>query len=348
MSHTSTSQGVEFSNTLQRALGNTDDNGSVATGQWSPTQWERFNELGASSLLVSEDRDGIGASLEDFYPVAVGLGEVHCRFPAIESIVAQWLASECNIELNNAGFTTMALCSTSQYDHPVDQPLLLIEVPFGRNADTIVVVHANGNPDGRSQIAVVSPDNTEIQQSENLAREARDTLRVRRTVAFTETAISWHRLLELLALGRAAQMVGIMQTLVRLTADYVSNRTQFGRPLSRFQAVQHNLATMYAETMAASVATRAALRGRPEQLEPFDACAAITQTRAAATKIAACSHQAHGAMGFTDEYALADYSRRLWAWRDEYQSEAWWQHRLGALVVNQDETLLQLLSKGSG
>ena len=34
-------------------------------------------------------------------------------------------------------------------------------------------------------------------------------------------------------------------------------------------------------------------------------------------------------MGFTHEHQLHHYTRRLWAWRDEYGNETYWQQRLG-------------------
>ena len=40
-------------------------------------------------------------------------------------------------------------------------------------------------------------------------------------------------------------------------------------------------------------------------------------------------HQVHGAMGYTQEYDLHHYTRRLWAWRDALGNEHLWSRRLG-------------------
>jgi hypothetical protein len=37
----------------------------------------------------------------------------------------------------------------------------------------------------------------------------------------------------------------------------------------------------------------------------------------------------HGAIGFTYEHRLHFFTKRLWAWRDEYGSEAEWNEFLG-------------------
>jgi len=44
---------------------------------------------------------------------------------------------------------------------------------------------------------------------------------------------------------------------------------------------------------------------------------------------AGLSHQLHGAIGVTEEYRLHFLTKQLWAWRDEFGNEAYWQARLG-------------------
>src|SRR5690606_16302124 len=44
----------------------------------------------------------------------------------------------------------------------------------------------------------------------------------------------------------AAELVGSMQQVLDETVEFVTNRTQFGRPIGSFQAVKHQLADVYA------------------------------------------------------------------------------------------------------
>ena len=55
----------------------------------------------------------------------------------------------------------------------------------------------------------------------------------------------------------------------------------------------------------------------------------------AAGKGAEIAHQIHAAMGYTREHNLHFSSRRLWAWRDEFGNESFWQMRLGRMVAKQ-------------
>jgi acyl-CoA dehydrogenase len=49
----------------------------------------------------------------------------------------------------------------------------------------------------------------------------------------------------------------------------------------------------------------------------------------AAGIVAAHGIQTHGAIGYTEEYSLARFVRRVWQWRDDFGSESDWQLRLG-------------------
>ena len=40
-----------------------------------------------------------------------------------------------------------------------------------------------------------------------------------------------------------------------------------------------------------------------------------------------------GGIGFTDEHRLQYTTRRLWAWRDDFGSDAWWAAELGRTAI---------------
>ncbi len=108
---------------------------------------------------------------------------------------------------------------------------------------------------------------------------------------------------------------------------------QFGRPLGKFQAIQHHIAGM-AELLAS--ATVALEQGRSNRPRSFAAPAAVDREGVAsesAGEIASASHQVHGAIGFTREYRLQPLTRRLLSWRNECGNEAVWFEKLGALTL---------------
>lgn len=70
-----------------------------------------------------------------------------------------------------------------------------------------------------------------------------------------------------------------------------------------------------------------------------------TANRAAAVAIAV-GHQVHGAIGFTLEYPLHLYTRRLMAWRSEFGSDAVWAGELGAVALAQGQALWAWMARG--
>jgi acyl-CoA dehydrogenase len=65
------------------------------------------------------------------------------------------------------------------------------------------------------------------------------------------------------------------------------------------------------------------------------------------------AHQAHGAIGMTQEYDLHQLSRRLWSWREEWGSTMAWRRELGRRVsaavdgAGDGERLWEVVNQGS-
>ena len=117
------------------------------------------------------------------------------------------------------------------------------------------------------------------------------------------------------------------------TITYATDREQFGRPISKFQAVQHMLAVMAAEVAAALRAVGAGVDALDSNRALAEVASAKSRVGEAITVVAEASHQVHGAIGFTHEHRLHHSTRRLWAWRDEFGTEVFWQRRLGEVLV---------------
>ncbi|MGI9020655.1 MAG: acyl-CoA dehydrogenase family protein [Solirubrobacterales bacterium] len=119
----------------------------------------------------------------------------------------------------------------------------------------------------------------------------------------------YHQFLEILDGGRisvAAMGVGLAQGAYDLAYDYALDREQFGRPISKFQAVQFRLADMATEIEAgrALVYKAAWLK---DQGRPFAKEAAMAQlfTGELSNRAANWSLQIHGGYGYMEEYAIS-------------------------------------------
>jgi len=65
----------------------------------------------------------------------------------------------------------------------------------------------------------------------------------------------------------------------------------------------------------------------------LEAASAKIRVGEAAGEGAAIAHQVLGAIGFTKEHTLHRFTRRLWAWRDDFGNESVWAVKLGNLVA---------------
>jgi len=221
-------------------------------------------------------------------------------------------------------------------------------VPFARNAGHIAVLTHRGND---AAVALVAAEGLPIRQSTSLAGEPRDEVSFDNAVpvAIQPVALDQGLLVGFGAAVRLQQMAGALEKILEQSVQHALDRSQFGRPIAKFQAIQHNLATLAGEVAAASAAADGAAEAcsGPEIGLAEVAIAKVRGGEAAGTG-AAIAHQVHGAMGFTYEHSLHHATRRLWAWREEFGNEAVWAQRLGRMVARHGaDQLWSFITQGS-
>jgi acyl-CoA dehydrogenase len=130
----------------------------------------------------------------------------------------------------------------------------------------------------------------------------------------------------------AARMAGACQRLLDMTIAHVTTRQQFGRPLSGFQAIQHQVAVMAEEVAAATLAAHIGLSGGLPGDWFSTGRTAIAKVRCAeaADIIVAAAHQLHGAMGATAEHDLHLWTSEVRALQRAHGTAAQWAARLGS------------------
>lgn len=103
-------------------------------------------------------------------------------------------------------------------------------------------------------------------------------------------------------IANAAQAVGVAQAAVDLAVSYAQQRNQYGKPISRFQAVTHPLAESHAEIAAARLLVFGAARKRDvEGPCPMEASMAKTFANNVAMRAADRALQTAGAYGYEAE-----------------------------------------------
>jgi acyl-CoA dehydrogenase len=309
-------------------------------GMWPESIWNAVQQAGLPLALVSEARGGSGLVPADALRLIRRAGYHTLPVPLAETMIAAALWSDASGATID-GAASLAPAGTADrigIERRAQGYVLsgrVQRVPWGTQAGHVLVYAQDQF--GSAQLALLPRGLGSTQPHCNLANEPRDTLLLE-GVVLTEEAVRpappacSEGFLLFGALVRAHQMVGAMERCIDYALAYAMERKQFGRPIGKFQAVQHMLADAAGQYAAAAAAAELGAEAYGTTEFPFAVAIAKARAGEAAGKVAEVCHQVHGAMGFTQEHPLHFATRRLWSWRDEFGHETFWQERIGRLV----------------
>lgn len=280
------------------------------------TDWAAVAEVELVGLLVPEASGGFGGSWEDAVMVLRLAGYHALALPVAEAVIAAHLTarSDGRGTIASAAQGTLASGRFSGTIHGICAP---------QGADYVVAPA----PGGGAMVLTV-PD-AALELSANVAGEPRGMARLEGVPAETIAG----DVFALGALARTAQIAGALDAALAMSVDYANQRQQFGRALGKFQAVQQSLATFACEAAAANCAAIGVAQAMARGHAPYEIAAAKLRAGRAVGVGAALAHQVHGAIGFTQDYALHPFTRRLWAWRSEFGNDAYWSAQLGPQII---------------
>ena len=317
---------------------------TAETGASQQTLWQTIEENGLPRVLVPEDMGGVGGGWGEAEVVIRAAGKFQAPVPLVESILAGWLLSQAGLEMPGGMLSIGPVRRNEEVSIEREGGLFrvtgeLSRVPWGRVVEHLVV---HGQCDGEPYVALVPAAAWQVRaEDRNIAAEPRDNLALD-GVAVAAAPLSLHMqasidpecLFAFGAMARAGQIAGALESILEQTVQYANDRTQFGKPIGKFQAIQQELARMAGEVAAAGAAVEAASQAADRASERgggagFEMAVAKTRASEAASIVAGITHQTHGAIGFTYEHRLHFATRRLWSWRAEFGSETYWAEALG-------------------
>ena len=308
---------------------------------WKTPLWAALADAGLPLSWVPEDCDGSGASLADGFSVAGSAGRFAVPVPLVETMLAGWLLAQAGLP-SPAGKMTVAPA------RPQDRVAINADgslsgrvrgVPFASEAAHIAVIAQGAK--GYS-IALVEIPACRIEAGESLGSDASNTVTFDNVRPLSSKPASPGTtpasLMLMGATVRSLQIAGALETMLDITVRYSNERVAFEKQISKFQAVQHNLARLAGEVAAAVAAAGSAADAIANGLSFDDAVfleAASAKVRCAdaAEKGTAIAHQVHGAIGFSMEHILHRYTLRALGWRDDFGHESYWATELGKFVA---------------
>lgn len=289
--------------------------------------WAQLEATGLADALLDEAAGGAGLGLAQVFGVLEQCGAHALPLPLAETMVARALLAQSGMPRPPG---PVALASGQLR---ADGTLHCAMVRNARMADAVLVqagsacrllpvAGAQQAAQARQEDAALAWSRDEVQAAPSVALPAGVEMRT------LQAAIV------------AAQMAGAMGSVFQRTLQYANERQQFGRPIGKFQAIQHQLAVMSEQVFAARMAAQLGCTCEGWQADRLRVATAKARCSEAALAVAETAHAIHGAIGFTAEYDLQLFTRRLHAWRQTAGSEAYWQRVAGeALLQHQGMTL---------
>ncbi len=280
--------------------------------------WQQIEDTGFADLLLPEDAGGAGLALRDAFAVWDLLGQHAMPLPLAETMLARaWLAT-AGVALPQGAIALAphlvaergGVCATGVRGARVAQwvlgqqggDLLLLPVAGAQASPSIFVLDADLHWNAEalaSAIRVAAPASLLVAQAGLIS----------------------------------ALLAGSLLTTFESTLNFANERQQFGRPIGKFQAIQHELAVMAEHVSAARMAAQIGCEAGGALADPLKVAVGKARTGEAAVEVASLAHSIHGAIGFTTEFDLQLFTRRLHLWRQTAGSESYWQLQAGQALV---------------
>jgi len=254
--------------------------------------------MAAELLMAAGDEQ----ARKDYLP-GIASGETIATVALTESD-GQWQESSVTLRAVQAGGTWRLSGAKTFVPDGVSAGLILV---VARTGDGMGVFAVAGDADGLSRESLPTMDQTRKQ-----ARLDFDSVSARPISGAVDAWPAVRRMLEVAAVGLAAEQVGGAQRALEMAVEYAKLREQFGRPIGSFQAIKHKCASMLVavESMksAAYYGLWAVASGDSEL--PIVSSIAKVCCSDGYAMVAAENIQIHGGIGFTWEHPAHLYFKR--------------------------------------
>ena len=354
----------------------------AAGGGFDRDVWQQLADMGWLSILVPESLDGLGLGLSEVAAIARACGRellpepfvdagVHaialmCALPVSpqrDELLKQLSTGRCvagvawqekagELEASNS-----LTCATLTHGKWVLQGQKRFVRP-GRGADGWIV---SCELDSQPALVWISSGQVGVQLSTEQAVDGGLLCRV----SFTRVELGLEHVLAVGSLAQAAlsranemaliiqsaELVGIAERALSLTRDYLCTRTQFGKPIGSFQALQHRLVDglIQVELGAACLRDGLALVSLPDaDVRLWASTASRLKSRCAfaACEMTRMAIQLHGAIGTTNEYDIGLYFKRAMTLSSRWGNPASHRRRY-AQIAGFSRASLAVMSEGA-
>jgi acyl-CoA dehydrogenase len=291
--------------------------------------WRTLEDTGLARLTSSQDAGPAEAAI-----VLSGLARHAAAVPIAETdLLAAWLAGKVGLPVPDTGPLTVAIADAAEVDGRITGTARDVPWPVG----TVVLAARTADV-----LHVGLIEDAPTIDGHNLAGEPRGSVTFDTSAMRSADVGVADELARRGAWARCNQIVGALDAACDLTVAHTGERVQFGRQLSKFQAVQHSLAAMAGEIERARAATALAIAaaadyGFDHPVTDYAVTAAKVAVGRAVGPVTTIAHQLHGAIGVTAEHRLWLATMRARSWVDEFGTTGHYARRLGRIALAADD-----------
>lgn len=312
---------------------------------FSPQIWSDLADLGVIGAVFSEADNGFGGAGFDLAVVFEELGRAGAVDPLLETgVLSGGLiaalgndAQKALLEQVIGGNMQLALAHgepASRYDLSyVETTAKAVEGGYvlngykavllnGAAADKVIVsARTSGEVDDQNGVSLFLLDADTLERRDYPTLTGGNTAEiVLRDLEVPAAALLGEegKALEALETAHAraivavcAEVLGAMESAKDLTVEYLKIRQQFGRPIGKFQVLQHRMADILVEIEQARSSVINAAGNLDEPSRDLHISAAKNLIGRVGRLVAEEAVQLHGGIGMTQEYDLAHFAKRI-------------------------------------
>ena len=308
---------------------------------FDPDVWQQMSEqMGLQSLIIPEEFGGQGFGYVELIVVLEEMGRSLLCAPFFSSVVlaantlihsgdesakaellpqiasgtiATLAFTEENGKWDQSGITMQASQSEGGYTldgskmYVLDGNTAEIILVAAQTANGVSLFNVNAEAEGLTRTPLATMDQTRKQSKIDFSGTP--------ATLIGEEGKGWDILstvLDLAAVGLAAEQVGGAQMCLDMAVEYAKVRVQFGRPIGSFQAIKHKCADMLLEVESAKSAAYYAGWCAAEMNDELPSTASLAKAYCSEAYFHAAAEniQIHGGIGFTWEHPAHLYFKR--------------------------------------
>ena len=297
--------------------------------------YNEVSKLGFLGMITSEELDGFGLDFVDFSIFMEKWGSFLCNGPVVNNLVSGIFALQSIDEkrfsklIKDLSISKRIITSSIAQQYESKDFIQIINkdesfflngfinnVEFFDESTDITII---GMLDNQLKLIILPKKNISIyEEKKSLIGDKIVDLKLNDHLIKKDLIIDLgnseklvEQIFNLTNLALCSESIGVSQSILDKTLEYLTNRDAFGKKIGTFQSIQHKCAEIY----ICINEVRELIRNASKNINNKEFSRLVSMSKIKSDlelgKISWISHQLHGAIGFTWDYGLHLYTKKI-------------------------------------